>query len=386
MLVILLPPMTMSEPTPLDLPRTLRCLEQGIEAGLHLGAQLYVSLRGRGKADLAMGEDAPGQPLHGDQLMIWLSSTKPVAAVAIAQLWERGRLELDDPIARHVPEFAQQGKERITLRHALTHTGGFRLLNVGWPEASWEEIIATICAARPEPRWVPGERAGYHLASSWFMLGEVIRRVDGRPFSRYVREEIFEPLGMQSSWVGMPKERYLAERDRLAKMYSTENGKPMPRSWDREIHVVGCSPGGNGYGPIRELGRFYEMLLGRGRWDEAQLLTPQGVEALTASHRTGMLDQTFKHVMDWGLGLIVNSWHYGVETVPYGYGRHASRRTFGHSGFQSSVGFADPEHGLVVALAVNGQPGEPRHTERFRAATEAIYEDLGLARENKADR
>lgn len=374
----------MPEPTALDLPRTLRCLEQGIEAGLHLGAQLYVSLQGRGETDLALGEDAPGRPLGNDQLMIWLSSTKPVAAVAIAQLWERGRLELDDPIARHVPEFGQHGKERITLRHALTHTGGFRLLNVGWPEASWDEIIATICAARPEPHWVPGERAGYHLASSWFMLGEVIRRLDGRPFSRYVREEIFEPLGMHDSWVGMPKERYLAERERLAKMYSTEGAKPMARGWDREVHVVGCSPGGNGYGPIRELGRFYQMLLGRGRWGETRLLSPQTVEALTAVHRTGMLDHTFKHPMDWGLGLIVNSWHYGVETIPYGYGRHASRRTFGHSGFQSSVCFADPEHGLVVALAVNGQPGEPRHTERFRALTEAIYEDLGLVRDDPA--
>lgn len=71
-----------------------------------------------------------------DTLMLWLSSTKPVAAVALAQLCERGLLELDDPIARHVPEFGERGKHGITLRHALTHTGGFRLLNFGWPEAS----------------------------------------------------------------------------------------------------------------------------------------------------------------------------------------------------------------------------------------------------------
>ena len=68
-----------------------------------------------------------------------------------------------------------------------------------------------------------------------------------------------------------------------------------------------------------------------------------------------------------------------ADLPPYGYGRHASRRTFGHSGFQSSTGFADPEHGLVVAAVVNGNPGEPAHTERFRDLTEAIYEDLGLA-------
>jgi CubicO group peptidase (beta-lactamase class C family) len=131
-----------------------------------------------------------------------------------------------------------------------------------------------------------------------------------------------------------------------------------------------------------QLGLFYEMLLDRGRGPKGTLLTPQTVEALTTPHRVGLLDQTFKHKLDWGLGFIVNSEHYGAEMPPYGYGRHASRRTFGHSGFQSSVGFADPVHGLCVAIAVNGNPGEPRHTERFRQLTEAVYEDLGLAPQN----
>jgi CubicO group peptidase (beta-lactamase class C family) len=373
-----------------ELHRTRRVVERGIEEGLHLGGQVYVSRRVGGASfesvELAVGERAPGQPMTADTLMIWLSSTKPVAAVALAQLWERGRCELDDPIARHLPEFGARGKEGITLRHLLTHTGGFRLLNVGWPEASWEEIVATICAARPEPRWTPGEDAGYHLASSWFILGEVVRRIDGRHFRRYVREELFEPLGMVDSWVGMPAERFHGYGDRIARTFSTEQShrdpevEPVARSWHREPHVVGCSPGGNGHGPLRELGRFYEMLLDRGRdGSGGRLLTPQTVEALTVPHRVGMVDRTFKQKLDWGLGFIVDSRHYGEELPAYGYGRHASRRTFGHSGFQSSTGFADPVHGVVVAVAVNGNPGEPRHTERFRDLTEAIYEDLGLA-------
>ena len=367
----------------IDLPRVQQALTLGIEQGLHLGGQLYVSLgAGSGKPirarELMVGERAPGEPMTRDTLMIWLSSTKPVAAVAIAQLWERGLLDLDDPIARYLPEFAAQGKNRITLRQVLTHTGGIRMLNVGWPEASWDEIIDTICRARPEPRWIPGEKAGYHLASTWFILGELLRRLDGRHFRHYVRQEIFAPLGMLDSWIGMPRERFEAYGGRLGRMYSTENGNLMARGWHREPHVVGCSPGGNGYGPIRELGRFYEMLLDRGRWNGATILSPQTVEALTTPHRVGMLDQTFKHRLDWGLGFIVNSNHYGDELPPYGYGRYASRRTYGHSGFQSSTGFADPEHALAVALAVNGNPGGPRHTERFRDITEAIYEDLDL--------
>lgn len=371
------------------LDKTRALLERGISESLHLGAQLYISLASRDSSSsedtrrretLALGERAPGLPMTDDTLMIWLSSTKPVAAAAVAQLWERGDLDLDDRVVRYVPEFGAHGKDGITLRHLLTHTGGIRLLNIGWPHASWEEIVETICSARPEPGWKPGAKAGYHLTSSWFILGEVLQRVDGRSFPTYVREALFEPLGMNDSWVGMPKDRFEAYGDRIGRMWSTEKDEPQARNWHKEVHVCGCSPGGNGYGPIRELGRFYEMLLDRGELDGQRVLSPQTVEALTTPQRVGMLDRTFRYKLDWGLGFIIDSKHYESGCLePYGYGCHASRRTFGHSGFQSSTGFADPEHGLVVALVVNGNPGDVRHTERFREITEAIYEDLGLA-------
>lgn len=372
------PPMTEHR---ICLEKTRQVLEQGIADRLQVGAQLYVSKDLEPGTDLVLGERSPGKPMTAETLNIWLSSTKPITALAIAQLWERELLDLDDPVARHLPEFGAHGKDRITLRHILTHTGGIRMLNIGWPNASWEEILQAIYSRRPEPRWVPGQKAGYHLASSWFVLGEIVQRLDGRPFPRYVREAIFEPLGMEDSWIGMPLERFRAYGDRIGWMYSTEGETPAPRGWHREPHVVGCSPGGNGYGPIRELGRFYEMLLSGGELDGHRLISPQTVEALTTPHRVGMYDHTFKHKLDWGLGFIVNSEHYGAELAPYGYGRHASRRTFGHSGFQSSTAFADPEHRLVVALVVNGNPGEERHNERFRPIVEAIYEDLQLVPE-----
>jgi CubicO group peptidase (beta-lactamase class C family) len=363
------------------LPRTRQALEDGIREGLHLGAQIYVSLQGGTVADAAVGENRPGEPLTPDHLMLWLSSTKPVVAVALARLREEGRLEWDDPVARHIPEFAANGKEKITLRHLLTHTGGIRMLSLGWPESPWEEIIARLCAMKPEPRWVPGRKAGYHQSSSWFLLGEVIRRLDGRPFSTCVRERVFEPLGMADSWIGMPPERYRSykESGRIGAMWNTEGAEPAPHGWDTEERCVRPSPGGNGYGPMRELGRFYEMLLGRGTLAGRRLLGSQTVEALTARHRAGMVDVTFKHVLDWGLGFIVNSVQYGAETVPYGYGHHASYRTFGHSGYRSSTGFADPENGLAAALAFNGTPANDAHERRIRAVLDGAYEDLGLA-------
>src|SRR5258708_39132479 len=110
------------------------------------------------------------------------------------------------------------------------------------------------------------------------------------------------------------------------------------------------------------------MLLGRGRLAGAghPILSPQAVEALTARHRAGMLDHTFQHVLDWGLGFIVNSRQYGAANVPYGYGDHTSPRTFGHSGYRSSTGFPDPEQGLAVALALNGTPSHDAHARRLR--------------------
>ncbi len=373
----------------IQLPETLRLLRQGIDEGLHLGGQLYVSLADGRCQTQVFGEHQPGQSMTADTLMIWLSASKPIAAVALAQLWEAGLLQLDDPLVRYLPEFSVYGKERITLRQVLTHTAGIRMLTTGWPEASWDEIIATICARRPEPRWTPGEKAGYHLSSSWFLLGEVIHRIDGRSFSDYVRQEIFEPLGMMDCWIGMPEQRFTGYDERIGRTYGTENGQRLERRWHNQANVTGCSPGGNGYGPLAELGRFYELLLGRdgsppGTFEGRQLVSPQTVEALTTPQRVGMIDHTFKHRIDWGLGFIVNSEHYAVDTVPYGYGAHASRRTFGHSGFQSSTAFADPRWGLVVALAVNGNPGEVAHTLRFRRLTESIYEDLGLAPSDSA--
>ena len=101
------------------LPKSRAVLERGIDEGLHPGAQLYVSRRGEPVAELALGEARPGVAMRPDTLVLWLSSTKPVAAVAIGQLWERGLLRLDDPIALHEPEFAQGGKDGITIRHRV---------------------------------------------------------------------------------------------------------------------------------------------------------------------------------------------------------------------------------------------------------------------------
>jgi CubicO group peptidase (beta-lactamase class C family) len=350
---------------------------QGVDEGLHLGGQIYVSVAGERLCDTSFGEAAPGRPMSSDHLMLWLSSCKPAAAVAIAQLWESEALDLDDPVARHIPEFGVRGKQVITIRHLLTHTGGFRMLDPGWPQAPWDEIISRICAFRLEPRWSPGRTAGYHLTSSWFILGELVRRLSGQPFERFIREAIFEPLGMKDSWIGMPQQSFDAYADRIAPVYDTGKPDNAKHRWHTEESLTRCSPGGNGIGPSRDLGRFYEMLLARGTWAKTRLLSPQTVEALTSRHRSGLYDKTFRRVVDWGLGFAINSSHRHEEP-DYGHWPVASNRAFGHSGYRSSTAFADPERQLVTVVLLNGTPEETAHHRRIRQITAAVYEDLGF--------
>ena len=425
---------------PQSLPRTATVLAEWTATGHQIGAQVYVSQAGRSVADFAVGEarpvigGAPAVPMARDTLMLWLSASKPFAAVALGQLVERGLLGFDDPVARFIPEFAARGKERITLAHVLTHTAGLRFIETGWPQTPWDQIIATLCDAAVEPNWPVGEKAGYSPFASWFLLAEVVHRLDGRPYEDYVRDEIFLPLGMADSWLAMPPERYHAYGDRLGVLMNTAKKPAEPAGLDTEAAATHCRPSGGGRGPARELGRFYEMMLAEGAvpagggggetngqrdggtgqdphhsagdaasgdpsrtppraaWQANQIsktgasspppsprtriLSPDTVRLLTRTHRVGMFDHTFRHVMDWGLGFIVNSARHGADTVPYGYGPVSGERAFGHGGAQSTAAFADPDRGLAVVIVFNGQPGEPAHHRRLRATLAGLEVDL----------
>src|SRR3712207_5621802 len=132
-----------------ELQRARQTLQKGIDAGMQVGVQLFLARRREVLADLALGDARPGVPMRPDTLMIWMSATKPVAGIAIAQLWERGLLDLDDPVARHIPEFAANGKDAVTVRHLLTHTGGFRGVIGRWEDQRSEERrVGKECRSR----------------------------------------------------------------------------------------------------------------------------------------------------------------------------------------------------------------------------------------------
>ena len=360
-----------------QLPQTWSVIQDGIARQLHTGCQIYVSYQGQTIANDGVGESFPGQPMSAQTINLWLSAGKPLTAVSILQQWERNKLRLDSPVAEYIPEFAVGGKERITLRHLLTHTGGFRNVETGWPDVDWNESIRRICAASLDLDWVIGRTAGYHTSTSWFILGEILARLHpGHSYADLIRRELFESIGLKETWAAITPALHEHYGSRIGRLFTRERGELQLLDWHNANRCAAPSPGSNLRGPICELGRFYEMLLNEGQTATGRVVSPQTVAALTARHRVGEFDLTLAHVVDFGLGVILDSNRYGIETVPYGYGRHCSPRTFGHGGAQSSQGWCDPECGLVVAYFFNGRAGEGQHNRRARSINEAIYSDV----------
>ena len=357
-----------------DLARTRAVLLSGVQSGLHLGAQLFVSRSGEVLLDEAFGQAREGMAMRRDSLMLWFSAGKPITAVAIGKLVEDGRLDWETRVAEVLPEFATSGKEIVTVRHLLTHTAGLRHAESIDPALGWEERVARICALPLEPDWVPGQRAGYHVSGTWLLLGEMVQRLSGSTLDSFVRENIFHPMGADSTALARSEEEVRSQENNLALVFDTSGPAPRPlHEWNRGSGLTHCLPGGSARGPVRELGRFYEAL----RCGGENILRRETVRTMTSRQRAGLFDETFQFRTDAGFGFILNSNHDGVQ-MPYGYGRHASRETFGHSGNQSSCAFCDPQRELVVAWACNGLPGERAHQQRPRAINNAIYEDLEL--------
>jgi CubicO group peptidase (beta-lactamase class C family) len=354
------------------LEKAVQHLERLRHDGRHAGAQLFVARHGVPVLDVALGEARPAVPLTPDSVMLWFSSTKPLTAIAIAQQHERGKLDLDDPVIKFIPGF-QNGKETCTVRQVLVHTGGFRMLAYPFLQHDWETNINSISQEPAE--WVPGTEAGYHPLSGWCVLGEIVRRVDGRPIEVYLREELFEPLGMKDSSLGVTSERALQLGDRLSEIRDTTRPNPPPNPWNSPEGRSCILPGGNGYGPAHDLARFYLMLWNGGEWDGYRFLKKETVALFTAAHRKDMVDRTMSLGLPievkpvWALGM-----HKGYdEPRSITFGRMATAAAYGHGGAQSSVGFVEPTRDLVVVIVTNGMPGELENTRRLRDVSDFIH-------------
>ena len=354
------------------LEEAIRLLEEQREQDLHNGAQLFVARKGQPLLDVAIGEVQPGVPLNTDSVMLWFSSTKPLTAVAIAQQIERGKLKLDDRVQSIIPEFAS-GKESATIKHVLTHTGGFPMGTFPFLRYDWNTVIQKICEAPAE--WEPGIAAGYHPLAGWCILGEIVRRVDGRPIEVYLDEEIFKPLGMKDSSLGVSADRAAELGDRLSRISEKSQPPANMEAWNDPRARPRILPGGNGYGPAHDLGRFYLALWNSGEWDGTGILKKETVDLFTATHRKDMVDRTFSA----GLGIEVKppwalGFHKGTdEPISVSFGCQCTSASYGHGGARSSVGFVEPSRDLVVAIVTNGLPSAIDNTRRLCDVSDAIH-------------
>ncbi|HZA86114.1 MAG TPA: serine hydrolase domain-containing protein, partial [Acidimicrobiales bacterium] len=195
-----------------------------------LGASVAVTVGGETVVDLWGGHADPehSRTWDKDTLCVAMSSTKGVTALAVHLLASDGGLDVDEPVATYWPEFAAAGKERVLVRHLLTHQAGLPALRDPVPPGGfydWDDMIGRL-AAEP-PFWEPGTRHGYHALTFGFLVGEVVRRVTGRSFGRFVADEIAGPLGLDL-YIGLPEG--LGPRvARLVPPPDPDPGDPIPR-------------------------------------------------------------------------------------------------------------------------------------------------------------
>jgi CubicO group peptidase (beta-lactamase class C family) len=330
------------------------------------GAALCVQIGGETVVDIWAGTtDRNGaEAWHSDTILNLFSCTKPFAAVAALQLVEQGKLELDAPVARWWPEFAAAGKERVTPRQLLSHRAGLPALRELLPAEAlydWQRMTGALAAERPW--WAPGEEHGYAPITYGWLVGELIRRIEGRGPGEAIAARIAGPLGLDFH-VGLADEEFHrvshiarkkgdmgdAAAQRLLKCMMSEPEALSTRAFTNPPSILNSTnkpewrrlqqPAANGHGNARSLAGFYAALL------DGRLLEPELLGEMTREHACGQ-DRTLLTATRLGLGCMLDQPE--VANATYGLGRKA----FGHPGAGGSVGFADPEREIAFGFVTN---------------------------------
>jgi CubicO group peptidase (beta-lactamase class C family) len=346
-----------------------RLFDEQIERGQHPGAALAVYRHGRlvlsrtgGVADLESGRS-----VGADTMFVLFSSTKPLASVAVLQQIDRGKADLDDPVARHWPEFARNDKEAVTIRHILTHRGGFPQTP---PELTWEHwrdwdaVIRALEDATPQ--YPPGTVSAYHALNHGWVCAELVRRIDGRDFPTYLREEITGPLGMTDTYVGLPA----ALEGRVATLHPmedvTEQSQGTVQTFNRpEVHQS-VVPAGCGIATARDMARFYAALAAGGALDGERII---GAATLARAQQVEVedTDRALDTPVRRGLGF-----NLGGLPGPNRMGRTSTARTFGHGGAGTSICWGDTELDLGFTFIPNGFRGPDTIIQRCEELSDAV--------------
>ncbi|CAG7294227.1 serine hydrolase [Mycobacterium avium subsp. paratuberculosis] len=362
--------------------------EVGAAVAVWVDGSLVVNLWG-GWADAART-----RPWQQNTLTTVLSGTKGLSATCVHQLADRGQLDLQAPVARYWPEFAQAGKQDITLAMVMSHRSGVigPRTRMRWEQvADWDYVCEQLAAA--EPWWEPGTAQGYHMTTFGFIMGEVFRRVTGRTIGHYLRTEIAGPFGADVH-IGLP----LAEQHRCAERVNKPHARDLladanaptdPRSL-AEHPKAGLSismgfapddelgshdlnlwrelefPGTNGQVSALGLATFYNALA------QEKLLSREHMDRVRVCQ--GGLDTDLvlgPRVADhgWGLGYMLNQ---RCVNGP-------NPRIFGHGGLGGSFGFVDLEHRIGYAYVMNRFDATKANADpRSLALSNEVYYVLGV--------
>jgi CubicO group peptidase (beta-lactamase class C family) len=361
------------------LPLTLRALEYEVGTSTP-GAQIYVSQAGRPVADAGLGFARPGVSMTRRSMPLWYCCGKPLLSVALGKLWEEGLYDFHLPVASYLPEFGSAGKAAITSAELLTHTGpvptGIDPLHgvVAGPDVERHRRAFALAVADDAGRT---HRINYSQWWAWFVLAQLVPAIDGRDYVSYVEQEILRPCGIEATRIHLSPSDFADFGSRLPMIYVSNLGDtPQPTHWwSTEAAATRCIPGVNTRGPLRDLGKLFEMLLSGGTGPAGRVISPTTVSALTARHRTGLYDRYGN--ADWALGFRLECRHISREYTSFG--SHTSPRSYGHDGLWTAVVFADPDAELVVAIHLNGKVEHNRHRKRILCLADAVYQDLRLS-------
>ncbi|GGP46119.1 serine hydrolase domain-containing protein [Streptomyces melanogenes] len=328
-----------------------------VGSGAESGLQVAVYADGQLVVDACAGTagSPDGRPLGPATLIHGFSTGKGFTTTLVHVLAERGLIDYDTPIAHYWPEFAAHGKERVTVRHALTHTAGVPQLPVALTPAElcdWDTMCAVV--AEQEPLWEPGTDSGYHGWTFGWILGETVRRVTGLTPAEALRTYVTEPLGIADElFFGLPE----AELPRTAPLVEGGWGAwlaslpptapfralvaPNPGVWtvaelaNRRDFLLADLPAG-GTTTARAAARLYAALLGE--VDGVRLLPRARVKLATAVAVSGK-DRVLRARHAKGLGYFLGLPEMAGELT-----------SFGHHGSGGSIAFADRARGLSFAL------------------------------------
>jgi CubicO group peptidase (beta-lactamase class C family) len=329
-----------------------------------VSAQLCVTKNSRVVLDRAFG-------CEPDALFWIFSASKPLVALLVHLLAQRGELSLDDRVTDHWPSFGQRGKEAITVRQVLQHRSGLPVARSAARDAlamtDWDRSVRHLEQA--SPAWPPGQVPAYHYISYGFILGELVRRVSGASVSDFLADEFLGPLALRDVHLGLPDELWsrrvpIRGRGVAGRMSQAYVNRRATRQ--AVIPAAGVST------TARDLARFYQALLCGGELDGVRVLEAATIEQTRQPSSNGELDRFLKLPIRWSQGFQLGGAAPGAGLpLSRPMGQLSSAQTFGHNGSNCCIAWADPTRQLVfvylTSLLLPGHEGA-RHLGRVADA------------------